>query len=159
MGAMRTNFIGVLAVASMMIFHHATVQASAADSASVAEAKTLFKNFKTYNETFDPKIVDLYADDSVIQNTRYYPNGTARTNNFYGSIYKKMMLEAIPLAKTRGDVDIYTKDTYKEIAGNKVQITASRHSKLKNYDTWTILVLAKRGPQLKIVEEHSQSRP
>lgn len=130
----------------------------AAESASIAEGKVLFTNFKKYGETFDAKLADLYSDDSVIQNTRFYPNGTARTVNFYGPIYKKMILEALPKAKAKGDIDTYSKETYKMV-GDKIQVTAFRHAKLKNYDSWLVLLLAKRGAQLKIVEEHSQSRP
>lgn len=129
-----------------------------ADSAQVTEAKALFKSYKNLGDRFDSKLIDLYSDDAAIQNVRYYPNGQTKTMNLVGEQYKKLIAVSLPIAKARGGTDTYSKESYKQ-EGERVRITALRHSNLKNYDSWLVLLVEKRGDQWKIVQEQSQSRP
>ena len=122
------------------------------------EAKALFQKYVELGNAFDPSIANLYADDAKIVNTRYYPNGQTKTLSFPAPAYKQMIVTSMPLAKAKNDQDSSSKVTYEDQKGS-TKITALRHNKLKNYDSWLVLVVSKTPGGIKITQEHSQSRP
>lgn len=132
--------------------------ACAADSAQIIAAKTVFKDFKALSDNFDVRVAELYAKDAVIQNTRYYSTGQTKTIKLSGEQYKHMLIATMPMARAQADKDTYTKESYKQ-EGERVRVTAMRHSGLKNYDSWFVILLEKRGNDWLIVQEQSQSRP
>lgn len=129
-----------------------------AQNTLTTEAKAVFKSYEDLGSRYDPALADLYADNAVIQNTRYYPDGRTQTINIPAPQYKKLLITAIQVAKAKGAQDTYSKVTYKVESG-RVRVTALRHSHLKNYDSWLVLLLEKRKNGWKIVQELSQSRP
>ena len=74
---------------------------------------------------------------------------------------RRSMLAAaamMPAAKARNDIDTFSKTTY-TVLGDGVKIQSLRHSTLKNYDSWLVLLLRKEKGGMKIYQELSQSRP
>lgn len=135
----------------------ASVQSVFADDA-ISEAKSFFNKYVELGNKFDPSLADLYSDSAVIQNTRYYDNGQTKTMTLPAPAYKKMVAAAMPVAKARNDLDTFTKTTYTAQDG-AVKIQSLRHSNMKNYDSWLVLLVRKENGSWKIVQELSQSRP
>lgn len=124
----------------------------------VDEAKSFFEKYSELQRKFDPSFADLYGDTAVIMNTRRYPDGTARTTELSGAAYKRLLRQAMPLAKQRGDTNTYSEVTYKEEDG-KARITATRYSELKKYSSPLSVLITKENGEWVIVEEVSESRP
>lgn len=124
---------------------------------SLSEARSFFQNYQKLSSANDPKLSQLYADDAVIINTRFYPNGQQKQLSFTGKQFKALLISTAALAKAQGDRDIFSQISFKE-AGPKVDIKAMRHSQRKNYDSWFLQTIAKSGSQWIIVREESQSR-
>lgn len=156
MTSKSTLLAGVLLSALLFMQQPLTVPATAAPSAT--DAKSLWKTYETLGNSFDAGVADLYTDDAVIQSTRYYPNGQTKTMTLTGAQYKPMIVQAMPVAKARNDRDTYKNITYTK-EGARVRIKALRHNLLKNYDSWLVLLVEKRGSDWKIVQEQSQTRP
>lgn len=123
-----------------------------------AEAEAFFNKYVALGNNFDIALGDLYSDNAQILNTRIYPNGQQKTMTISVPNYRTMLVRVMPLAKAKGDKDSYSQITYKPVA-DKMRIQALRHNHMKNYDSWLVLVIAKQGPDWKIVQELSQSRP
>src|SRR4051794_13379872 len=73
------------------------------------QAKSLFARFVQLEQSYDPRVADLYADDAVIKAKRMYPTGEIREVTFPASKYKQLIRQGMPLAKARGDRSTYTK--------------------------------------------------
>ena len=129
------------------------------DSRAFDEAKSLFARFVQLEQSYDPRVADLYADDAVITAKRVYPTGEVRELTFPAPKYKQLIRQALPLAKARGDRSTYTNCTY-EPQGPRVRVACSRYSELKKYTSpYTLLVGPGGSGRWQIVEERSESRP
>ena len=151
----RWQLSSIVLLASM-----AASPVSARDVASpVDRAKALFARFVQLEQTYDPGVTDLYADDAVITNRRTYPNGEVRELTFPPQKYKQLIRQALPIAKARGDRSTYTQCVY-EPQGPRVRITCARYSELKKYSSpYTLVVGAGASGRWQILSEISESRP
>ncbi|MFZ2450269.1 MAG: hypothetical protein WAW36_07110 [Methylovulum miyakonense] len=123
------------------------------------EAKLLFERYAAFESAFNSSIVDLYADDAIIQNKRTYPTGQIRELNIPAPEYKNLIKSTMPLAKTRGDYSTYSEITFTEQATG-VRIKAKRFSVLKKYySPISILVAPDSSGHWLIREELSESQP
>ena len=124
-----------------------------------AKAEQLWNRYVALEAAFDPAVADLYADDAVIRNRRTYPTGEVREATVPAAQYKLLVRQAIPLAKSRGDISRYSGCSY-ATEGPRVRILCACFSVLKNY-TAPLSVLVGPGPSgaWLILEELSESRP
>ena len=126
---------------------------------SPSRAETLFKNYQSLGDSFDPALADLYCDSALIRNVRTYPDGQKRTLELPAARYKELVRAAMPLAKSSGDFSTFSDLAYVEEA-DRVRITATRYSVLKKYSSpMSLLVGACDGGDWAILEELSESRP
>jgi len=73
--------------------------------------------------------------------------------------YKGLIRQAMPLARSRGDVDVYSNVRFEDL-GDRTRITASRYSTLKKYRASHQLIVGNPdGAGWKILEEIGESRP
>lgn len=122
-------------------------------------AEELWDNYVELGTGFDPALADLYADDAVITLTRRYPDGRSRTLQFTGEEYKPMVRQAMPIARNRGDVDVYS-DVKFENLGDRTRITATRYGTLKKYRAPHELIVGNVGSSgWKILKETGESGP
>jgi hypothetical protein len=129
------------------------------DATPIEKAQKLFKRYTDFERTFDPAIGDLYSDDAIIRNKRTYPDGSTRVLTMPAPDYKQLIRQAMPMAKTRGDVNTYSDVKYVE-EGKRVRITATRFSDLKKYSSpLSLLVGASADGKWLIYEELSESKP
>jgi hypothetical protein len=128
-------------------------------AAPLDDARELFDRYVQLERQFDPAVAELYADDAVIKNTRRYPNGEVRELTFPAPQYKRLVRQAMPVAKARGDTSSYSDVTYSaERTG--VRITATRFSHLKQYSSPFSMLVAPNASGLWLIrEELSESRP
>lgn len=126
--------------------------------ALLKESREFFNRYVELGNKFDPALAELYSDSADIQNVRYYPGGKTRTLKLAAPEYKKMVAAMMPAARARNDIDTFSKTTY-TVLGDGVKIQSLRHSTLKNYDSWLVLLLRKEKGGMKIYQELSQSRP
>ncbi len=151
--ATRAPIVAGFALSTLLCQSVATLAAPSLDG-----AKDLFKTYQRLGNTFNVSLCDLYTDDALIQSTRYYANGQTKTITMTGAQYKPLIAQAMPAAKAAND-----KDTYKSVSfvieGERVRVKAMRHNLRKNYDSWLVLLVEKRGKEWKIVQEQSQTRP
>ncbi|MEW6120401.1 MAG: hypothetical protein AB1593_09960 [Pseudomonadota bacterium] len=142
---------------ALLAFFALCVQAVHADP--LAEAKLLFERYEALETRFDPGAADLYADNAVIRNKRFYPDGQVRELTIPAPQYKQLIRDAMPLAQARNDRNTYTKTTYK-LEGMGVRIQATRFSVMKQYDSpISLLVAPDASGRWLIREELTESRP
>lgn len=151
----RSSLFAGFMLSALLIAQPLIVPAIAAPS---ADAKAMWTSYQTLENNFDSAVANLYTDDAFIQSTRYYPNGQTQTLNLTGAKYKAIIVSAMGVAKARNDKNTYKNVTFTE-EGGRVRIKALRHNVLKNYDSWLVLLIEKRGNDWKIVQEQSQTRP
>ena len=133
---------------------HATAQVPAPSS-----AEELWDLFVELGTGFDPALADLYADDAVIHLTRRYPDGRTRTLQLTGREYKPMVRQAMPIARNRGDVDVYSNVQFEDL-GDRTRITATRYGTLKKYRAPHELIVGNVGSTgWKILKETGESGP
>lgn len=141
------------------IFFVVLVWAASSAAAPLDDAKALFEQYVQLEHAFDPAAADLYADDALIKNKRTYPTGQVRELTMPVTTYKTLIRQAMPLAKLRGDTNIYSEISYSK-EGAMVRIRATRFSNLKNYASpLSLLVSPDDNGRWLIREELSESRP
>jgi hypothetical protein len=124
----------------------------------ITEAKKLFEQYVKLEHSFDAKIADLYSDDALIQNKRKFLNGEVKVLTIPASKYKEIIKEAMPFAKSRGDISTYSDVKY-AVEGAKVRVTATRYSELKKYSSpMSLLVSPNEKGEWLIYEELSESQ-
>jgi hypothetical protein len=127
---------------------------------AAAAAEALFQKMQQLEQSFDPAVAQLYADDALIVNERFYPTGDVRELRIPATEYKALIVSTMPLAKARGDISTYSNITYEELVDGRVRINCTRYSELKKYESPYTLVVENRGDAgWLIVEELSESRP
>jgi hypothetical protein len=130
-----------------------------AQAPAPSSARELWEAYVELGTSFDTSLASLYADAAVIRNTRRYPDGRTRTLEMSGADYKTLIRQAMPLARSRGDVDVYSNVQFDEIGG-RTRIRATRYSTLKKYRAPHELIVGKsEGAGWRILEETGESRP
>jgi len=138
---------------------HAGEPAKPHVSPQEAKARALFERFVQLNETFDPAIVDLYADTAKIINRRIFPDGSTREMAMPAPSYKTLLRQVLPTAKAQNDLDRYSDVRY-AIEDDRVRITATRYSVMKDYSApHSLLVGPDSDGTWRILEESGESRP
>ena len=158
MSARRMATIGVLLTAT-------SVRAFAQSGPAVltrdmqTKATDVFERYVTLERAFDPAMADLYSRDAVIKNRRTYPTGQVREITFGAAQYKDLIRQAMPVAKLRGDINVYSACKYTAEA-DRVRIGCTRYSKLKKYSSPISLLVGPgaNGAWL-VFEELSESQP
>ncbi len=131
----------------------------AAQAPAPSSAQELWDDYVELGTGFDPALADLYADDAVIQLTRRYPDGRTRTLQLTGKEYKPMVRQAMPVARNRGDVDVYSNVKFENL-GDRTRITATRYGTLKKYRAPHELIVGNVGGSgWKILKETGESGP
>ena len=131
----------------------------AAQAPAPSSAQELWDDFVELGTGFDPALADLYADDAVIKLTRRYPDGRTRTLQLTGKEYKPMVRQAMPIARNRGDVDVYSNVKYENL-GDRTRITATRYGTLKKSRAPHELIVGNLGGSgWKILKETGESGP
>ena len=127
--------------------------------AKIEAAQEFFGQYQAYQRNFDSQILDMYAEDALIQNTRRYPTGNVRVLEIPVWLYKWLIRAVLPFAKLRKDLNSYSEITYTPEDG-LVRIKASRFSHLKKYSSpIELLIGPDQNGQWLIYEEISESRP
>ena len=141
------------------IFLGAIASTCASASEKIDKAKEIFSEYQEMGKSYDAGIVKLYSDEAKIENTRIFPDGKKQVTKFEVEDYKKIIEEAMPIAKTRGDYSTYSDVEYAEGEEN-VTITATRFSTLKKYESpLKIVVGPDEDETWRILEEISVTKP
>ena len=131
----------------------------AAQVPAPSSAQELWDLYVELGTGFDPALADLYADDAVIHLTRRYPDGRTRTLQLMGKEYKPLVRQAMPVARNRGDVDVYSNVKFEDL-GARTRITATRYGTLKNNQVPHELIVGNLGGMgWKILKETGESGP
>jgi hypothetical protein len=131
----------------------------AAQTPAPSSAQELWDDFVELGTGFHPALADLYAEDAVIHLTRRYPDGRTRTLQLTGKEYKPMVRQAMPIARNRGDLDIYS-NVHFENLGDRTRITATRYGTLTKYRAPHELIVGNVGSSgWKILKETGESGP
>jgi hypothetical protein len=143
----------------MLSLGFAALQAQGLPADARAKAEELWARYVALEAAFDPAMADLYADDAVIRNRRTYPTGQVRELSMPVAQYKRLVRQAMPLAKARNDLNRYSGCTY-TAEGARVRIGCARFSVLKNF-TSPVSLLVGPGPtgSWLVFEESSESQP
>lgn len=124
-----------------------------------AEFHEFFEEWVALERTFDPAVVELYADDAVIHFLRRFADGTEQSLKLDGKKWKQLLLSGLDVAEQRGDVSEYSDITVAlSETGDRATIRAIRYSALKCFtDRAFYVVVERRGAGLRIVEEYGES--
>jgi hypothetical protein len=134
-------------------------EANPPETPAPKSAQALWDAYLDFGTGFDSAIADLYADSAIIRNTRRYPDGRTQVLRMSGEEYKALIRRAMPIARARGDMDVYSNVQLQEV-GDRVRITATRYSTLKKYRAPHQLIVGNTGDGgWKILEETGESRP
>jgi hypothetical protein len=148
--SLAKSFILILAISSGQL---------AAQTPAPSSAQELWEFYVELGTGFDPALADLYADDAVIHLTRRYPDGRTRTLQLRGKEYKPLVRQAMPLARNRGDLDVYSNVKFEDL-GDRTRITATRYGTLKKYRAPHELIVGNLGGVgWKILKETGESGP
>ena len=140
----------------MLAFGSAPLAAQASPATSAQE---LWDDYVELGTAFDPSLADLYANDAVIHLRRRYPDGRTRTIEMRGNEYQTLVRQAMPIARNRRDVDVYSTVKFENL-GERTRITATRYGTLKRYKAPHELIVGSRGAAgWKILEETGESGP
>lgn len=124
----------------------------------IEEARRMFRNFVLLENSYNPDMVDYYADDARIITTVILPN-SEREFKTTGKAFKEALAPYLYTARTVGEWFAYTNVTAVP-EGNGVRILASRTSQLSD-ETYPYQAFVARGPGGKwlIYEERTVVRP
>ena len=124
------------------------------------EVKDFFNRYTELSANFDFAVVKLYSDNALIHSYRRYPHGLERASKMTGAELKKLLVDVIPLAKQKGDINEFSKIAI-TIDGVKAKIKADRYSVLKCYTDEGYYMVIKRGTKgkYKIIEEYMETQP
>jgi hypothetical protein len=124
----------------------------------VDSARQLFDKYQSLETSFDPAIVDLYADSAKIRNKHTMSNGQARNLSLPAPTYKALIRRSMPQSKAINDRSTYSNVSYRQ-EGKNVRITATRFSLLKKDSTPISWVVGPtKNGKWQILEEMSESR-
>lgn len=124
----------------------------------IEAARKMFRQFVLLENSYNPDVVDLYADQAVIVTTVILPE-TEREFRTTGKAFKEALAPYLVTARNIGEWFAYTNVTAIP-EGNGVRILASRTSQLSD-ETYPYQAYVARGPGGKwlIYEERTVVRP
>ena len=124
-----------------------------------SEVRTWFARYVEMERAFDPALGDLYAEDAQITYRRNYPAGVVKSLTITGLQYRKVILEAMAIAKERNEKSTYTNIKYRE-TGEGMEISATRCSESRRLSSPYAVKIQKEGAgQWKITEELTVLQP
>jgi hypothetical protein len=130
-----------------------------ASAVNLAEAKALFEKYVALEHAYDPAVAELYSDKAIISSVRIYPDGRERPMQIPVAFYKSLIVQGMPIAKTRGDKSQYLNVEYL-LDGEVVRVKTTRYSELKDYESPFVLVIGEDDTKNAIIlEEHTVTRP
>lgn len=103
-------------------------------SSQLEKARALFQRYIDLEQSFDPALADLYADDALIRNTKVRPGGREYTIPIPAHQYKELLRHAIKIAQEKGDKRVYSGIEYVADARG-VRMNALRISLLEETST------------------------
>src|SRR5205807_687102 len=104
----------------------AAAAAAEATGAARKSAEALFNRYIDLEHTFNPALVDLYADDAHIQSRVIVPGRPPTVRTWSGTDYKELLGLALAKAKEkRQDLNYYSAVTYLR-EGSRLRIKAMR---------------------------------
>jgi endonuclease YncB( thermonuclease family) len=126
---------------------------------SLQSAQEFFEECDKRARNFDISLAECYSDKSFVRNTRRYPSGRTRILEFTAAQWKKLILEAMPIAKQLNDYSTFSNVTY-TTEGKRIRINATRYSERKKYySPISILVGRDSSGSWRTYEEISESQP
>ena len=134
--------------------------AALAQPISKEDGEKFFERYLALDAAYDPAFIELYADETRIRSLRRYPSGQERMLELNGVQWKSALLNALSIAKLRGDRSEYKNPRY-ELVGEKLRIRADRYSILKCYwDKGFSLTLGRRqNGSFFIEEQYFETQP
>jgi hypothetical protein len=124
------SFLVALVVALVTVAPTSEAAAKKDTDPRITKAKEFFEQYVALEQAFDPKIVDLYADDATIRNKRTSAAGEVSETTTPAPKYKEKIRIAMPFSQARGDVNGYSEISF-AIEGEGVRITAQRYIERK----------------------------
>lgn len=148
----------LLVLAALLVALPATAAEPSSSDPQLDKARAMFRRYVALDQSFDPALADLYADEAQIRTAKLLPTGKTQTFPIPAPQYKELVRYAAELARKQGDKRIYTEVRYdKEARG--VRVNAVRISLLKKDRNWvSILFGPSRGGEWRILEESTLSR-
>ncbi len=120
--------------------------------------EALWERYVALEHAFDPKMVGLYWPDAVLYNERHYPMGV-RNMQVPFSQMRPLLIESMPVAKSRGDISDYTDVSFEREGAERVRIRSTRFNRLKQYEAPFEVVVTKGEGGWRVAEEHLVSQP
>lgn len=122
------------------------------------EFKKFFEDYEARGKDFDVGITDLYSDDANVSAVRKMSDGIEQTMKVSGSEWKKMLVDAMDIAKKRDDKSEFS-DVNVQVTGDTAKITAKRYSTSKCFFDERYYMVAKRfaDGDIRIIEEFMES--
>ncbi len=130
-------------------------------SAKASEEKEyldFFTQYQALSDAFDVSVAEMYSDDARILVLQKLPDGTQRTMEIAGQKYKTMLVDAMDVARKRGDQSKFS-DIQITLDGATAKIKASRYAVVKCFQDTRYYMLAKKQSdgKIQIIEEFVQS--
>lgn len=147
-----------LAAAFLCIFLLPSLAHAEAGPREIEEARKMFRQFVLLENSYNPDVVNFYADQADIVTTVIMPN-SEREFRTTGKAFKEALAPYLVTARNVGEWFAYTNVTAIP-EGNGVRILASRTSQLSD-ETYPYQAYVARGPGGKwlIYEELTIVRP
>ncbi len=147
-----------LTAALLCMFLLPTLAFAEAGPKEIEAARKMFRQFVRLENSYNPDVVDFYADKAKIVTTVILP-GSEREFATTGKAFKEALVPYLVTARNVGERFAYT-NVIALPEGNGVRILASRTSQLTD-ETYPYKAYLARGPGGKwlIYEEHTIVRP
>ncbi|GAB5471640.1 MAG: hypothetical protein Kilf2KO_46700 [Rhodospirillales bacterium] len=122
------------------------------------EARKMFRQFVLLEQSYNPDVIDFYADEADIYTTVILPN-SEREFRTSGKAFKEALAPYLHTARNLGEWFAYSNITVVP-EGNGMRVLASRTSRLSD-ETYPYQAYLARGPggRWLIYEERSVVRP
>jgi hypothetical protein len=127
-------------------------QPGASDDLSAARA--LFEQYVALSDRYDPGVAGLYSDAARIRTRRTSASGQVQELELDGARWKKLIVQAMPIAKQRGDLSKFSNVSVASHADG-ARITAQRYSTFRCHldETYFMVVAPDENGTWRIVEE------
>lgn len=123
-------------------------------------ARALFKTYAEYQQSSDPRLADLFDDSALIKSTLRDGTPSGKTVQLAAPRYKSLMRVPNSPRNRPSDTLKYSDEIYSPESGNRVRVSAKRHSRSSGEEFPTSLLV---GPDAdgtwRIFEEISEFRP
>ncbi len=125
----------------------------------IAKAKKFYKEYVELQQSFAPRVYDLYDEDIIFRNVRHLPDGEDRAVEYNKEQLGEALAQALPSQAARGEALVYSEATY-AVEKDRVRIKCTRSSEKLKYTSKVELLVGPDGKgDWKIFSETSESRP